>query len=441
MTRLGSAVVFWALGVALAALTVVGASQLPPGEMELGGAATVHFVALELVAGVVWAGACLIALRAPPRRAVPGVLVLALAMRLIPLLGPPLLSSDVYRYVWDGRVQAAGINPYRYHPADPALAFLRDQDVYPYINRAIEAPTIYPPAAQGLFRLAAAISPGVPGTKVRGMKIVMVVAEGIAGAFLLALLHRAGLPAARLAIYAWAPLPVWEFAGDGHVDAASLAWIGAALLAATSGCRALAGVALAGGGLTKVLPLAVAPALWRRWDWRLPLAAAVAIAVAYLPYIGAGWRVLGYLPGYGSEEGLGSGAGVLWLRLLAIAGPLPRWVGGAWLLLMAAALLALALWVAWQPTPADGAGRTRVMGQRALLLAGATMLAVTPHYAWYLCWIAYLAALCAEPWSLWLTALAPLLYLDPQHDRVLWPTLVFLPAAALLARGPRRSTR
>ncbi len=441
MTRLGSAAAFWALGVALAVLTVAGASQLPPGEIELGGAAMVRFIALELVAGAVWAGACLIALRAPPRRAVPGVLVLALAMRLIPLLGPPLLSSDVYRYVWDGRVQAAGINPYRYRPADPALAFLRDQDVYPYINRAIEAPTIYPPAAQGLFRLAAAVSPGVPGMKVRGMKIVMVVAEGIAGAFLLALLRRAGLPAARLAIYAWAPLPVWEFAGDGHVDAASLAWIGAAMLAATSGRRALAGVALAGGGLTKVLPLAVAPALWRRWDWRLPLAAVVAIVVAYLPYIGAGWRVLGYLPGYGSEEGLESGAGVLWLRLLAIAGKLPRWVGGAWLLLTAAALLALALWVAWRPVPADSAGRTRAAGRGALLLAGATMLAVTPHYAWYLCWIAYLAALCAEPWSLWLTGLAPLLYLDPQHNRVLWPALVFLPAAALLARGLRRSIR
>lgn len=439
MTRPGSAAIFWGLGVVLAALTAAGASQLPPGEIELGGAAMERFIALELVAGAVWAGACLIALRAPPRGAVPGVLILALAMRLIPLLGPPLLSSDVYRYVWDGRVQAAGINSYRYHPADPALAFLRDRAVYPNINRAIEAPTIYPPAAQGLFRLTAAVSPGVTG-----MKIVMVVAEGIAGAFLLALLRRAGLPAARLAIYAWAPLPVWEFAGDGHVDAASLAWIGAALLAAATGRQALAGVALAGGGLTKVLPLAIAPALWRQrdrgWDWRLPLAAVVAIAVAYLPYIGVGWRVLGYLPGYGAEEGLENGAGVLWLRLVALAGQLPRWVGLAWFVLAGAALLALAAWVAWRPTPADGAGRTRALGRRALLLAGATMLAVTPHYAWYLCWIAYLAALCAEPWALCLTALAPLLYLDPQHNQALWPTLVFLPAAILAARSLHRST-
>lgn len=408
--------------------------QLPPGDPELGGDAMIRFIALELAAGAAWAGACHIAVRTPPRRAVPGVLILALAMRLMPLLGPPLLSSDVFRYVWDGRVQAAGINPYLYRPADPALASLRDATVYPSINRAATAPTIYPPAAQGLFRLAAAVAPGV-----HGMKVLTVVLEGVASAFLLALLRRAGLPAARLAIYAWAPLPVWEFAGDGHVDAASLAWIGAALLAAVTGRRALAGVALAGAGLTKVLPLAIAPALWRRWDWRLPLAALAAVVVAYLPYIGAGRRVLGFLPGYGQEEGLATGAGVLWLRLLALLGPLPAWTGGAWLVLAGALLAALALRVALRPIPADGAGQTLAAGRAALLLAGLTMLVMTPHYAWYLCWIAYLAALSVEYWAIWLTVLAPLLYFDPLHDQVLWPALVFLPAAALLARSLRQT--
>jgi hypothetical protein len=431
-----AALAFWGLGVALTALVVAGEWQLPPGETELGGAAMERFIPLELAASAAWLGVCAIALWAPPRRAALGVVGLALAMRIVPLLGPPLLSSDVYRYVWDGRVQRAGINPYRYHPADAALAFLRDDAVYPFINRAIEAPTIYPPAAQGVFGLAAFISPGVVG-----MKAVMVAMEGIGSAFLLALLRRAGLPSARLAVYGWAPLPVWEFAGDGHVDALSLAWIGGALLAARTGRRALAGVMLAGAGLTKVLPFAVGPALWRRWDWRLPLALVAAVAVAYVPYAGVGWRVLGYLPGYGSEEGLGSGSGILWLRLLALAGPLPPWVGTAWLLLTAALLVALAFRVAWRPLPADAALRTRAIGRDALLLAGAAMLAVTPHYAWYLCWLAYLAALWAAPWALWIVALAPLLYFDPLHDQALWPSLVFLPAAAMLfARLSRRST-
>ena len=62
----------------------------------------------------------------------------------------------MYRYVWDGRVQLAGINPYRYVPAADQLAFLRDAAVYPNINRAEYAHTVYPPVAQAIFALAAA---------------------------------------------------------------------------------------------------------------------------------------------------------------------------------------------------------------------------------------------------------------------------------------------
>src|SRR5271156_104004 len=79
------------------------------------------------------------------------VLLIALAARLIAVIAPPFLSTDIYRYVWDGKVQGAGINPYRYIPADSHLAFLRDGSIYPYINRVDTAPTIYPPVAQLIF--------------------------------------------------------------------------------------------------------------------------------------------------------------------------------------------------------------------------------------------------------------------------------------------------
>ena len=81
------------------------------------------------------------------------ILVCAAGSRLVCLFSPPFLSTDIFRYVWDGQVQAAGINPYRYIPADPHLAFLRDLDIYPHINRRSYAHTIYPPGAQMLFLL------------------------------------------------------------------------------------------------------------------------------------------------------------------------------------------------------------------------------------------------------------------------------------------------
>ncbi len=67
------------------------------------------------------------------------VIGVAVALRIGPLLAPPYLSTDIFRYVWDGRVQGAGINPYLYVPNDPALAFLRDDSVWPNINRATYA--------------------------------------------------------------------------------------------------------------------------------------------------------------------------------------------------------------------------------------------------------------------------------------------------------------
>jgi alpha-1,6-mannosyltransferase len=63
---------------------------------------------------------------APVRVGLSIVLGFALATRLLLVGEEPFLSTDLYRYIWDGRVQAAGINPYRYVPADPALAALRD---------------------------------------------------------------------------------------------------------------------------------------------------------------------------------------------------------------------------------------------------------------------------------------------------------------------------
>ncbi|HYU11270.1 MAG TPA: hypothetical protein VEK82_01760, partial [Stellaceae bacterium] len=82
------------------------------------------------------------------RRVVLGIAAIAALMRLPVVCMPPYLSTDVYRYVWDGRVMAAGINPYRYVPAAPQLEPLRDTDIFRSINRAGTAMTIYPPVAE-----------------------------------------------------------------------------------------------------------------------------------------------------------------------------------------------------------------------------------------------------------------------------------------------------
>ena len=178
----------------------------------------------------------------------------AVACRLVCLFSPPFLSSDIFRYVWDGKVQAAGINPYRYIPADPHLAFLRDLNIYPYINRRDYAHTIYPPGAQMLFLLITRI-----GASVGWMKAGMVGLESLTIWILVKLLRAVGLRREQVLIYAWHPMAFWEVASSGHVDGVALPLIALALLFYVRHKPVATGIALAAATLVKLYPIAIFP--------------------------------------------------------------------------------------------------------------------------------------------------------------------------------------
>ena len=238
------------------------------------------------------------------------ILVVAAVLRAMTVIMPPYLSSDMYRYVWDGRVQGAGINPYRYVPADEALTTLRDDAIYPNINRSGYARTIYPPAAQMIYFAVTRLS-----ERVTAMKLAMLAFEAVAIVLLIGLLRRSGSPVDQVLIYAWHPLTVWEIAGSGHVDAAMVAFLVLALWARQRRLPVLCGLALAGSTLIKFFPLLLAPALYRRWDWKMPTAFALAVLLLYVPYLSVGWNVLGFLPNYWTEERLASGSGFYLMNL------------------------------------------------------------------------------------------------------------------------------
>ncbi len=423
------------LGAVLVALVVAGAALHEPGQLGIGSdGRRVAFVAICLAAGVVYLLAVRLVLRrGSGPRTLWLVLGVALLLRAIVLPGPAFLSNDINRYVWDGRVQVAGVNPYRYLPADPALASLRDATVFPFINRADTARTIYPPAAQALFFAVQRLSPGVPG-----VKVAMVGCELVAIGALLTLLGFAGLPRTQVLIYAWHPLPVWEFAGNGHVDALAIAGTALALLAAATDRRARAGAALALAALAKILPAVLVPALWRGRGWHLPAAFATTILLAYLPYLDVGPHVLGYLPGYAGEEGIASGHGIYFINLLSTLVPLPRWIGLAYIVALLVLLALLGGRMLGQRAGPQGLARD------ALLLGGTLTVALTPHYAWYFAWL--LVPACVAPcWPvLLLTVLSVTLYQDPFGAPMLWSGVLYGPPLALLlltlGRSPRAIT-
>ena len=122
------------------------------------------------------------------------------------------------------------------------------------------------------------------------MKAAMLVFEALAIFALIELLKARRLPTVLVSLYALHPLAVWEIAGSGHVDSVAVAFMLLALLAAEKGKRFASGALLAAGVLTKYFPLALAPALYRRWDWRMPAAFAVTALLLYLPYLSVGGK-------------------------------------------------------------------------------------------------------------------------------------------------------
>jgi hypothetical protein len=177
-------------------------------------------------------------------------------------------------------------------------------------------------------------------------------------------------------IYAWNPLVVWELAGNAHIDAAAIGFAALALLARARGRAALSGAALGAAIAVKFLPAVLFPALWRRWDWRMPATTVVLIVALYLIYIGAGWQVLGFLPGYATEEGIEKGNGIFWLDAIGRFIALPGYAGQVWMALVVLALAGLAVWMMLlrQTLPA-GRGDIVAVARDAGILASAAMIA------------------------------------------------------------------
>lgn len=312
------------------------------------------------------------------------ILAVALAARLVCVAAPPFLSTDVYRYVWDGKVQAAGINPFRYIPADSHLAFLRDGSIYPHINRAGSAHTIYPPAAQVIFLLITRIN-----ASVTFMKLAWVGFEAVTCVVLLRIFKLLDLKPERVLIYAWHPLCLWEIASSGHIDAATITFLTIAIYARLKNRSGATGAWLGLATLTKLYPAALLAAFFQREKWRMPAAFASIIFIGYACYSSVGLGVFGYLPGYAQEEGLDSGTRFFLLTLAnrTLHAAIPM---AAYIALCAIVMATLCIWALWRGS------KPYAFIFSALILATMLNIFYSPHYPWYFLWLLpYLAVI---PW-------------------------------------------
>lgn len=342
------------------------------------------------------------------------LIAFAVVLRIIMLLAPPTLSDDIYRYRWDGKVQASGRNPYAATPADPMLEELRDADWaqinYPRIR------TIYPPLAQGLFAITYFLHDSL-----KTFQIVAAVGDLLVILLLAGLLQALRAPPWQLALYAIHPLTVVEFAGSGHFDAWVMAAVVGAFLAHARGAKLLSTVLLAAGVLLKTWPLILVPLFLRhRPRWHIAVVS-VLIAATYFVYYDPG--MLQPWLDYAGRWRFNDGG--FWI-LHAVTGSLELAKAAA------AGLGALLFLLLWRRD-------TDPMRGGYWLLIGFILLMPTVH-PWYMLWALPLAAAALDLGWVALCSLAPLAYAilivnagnSNEWTEPLWPRFVIYGVALLI---------
>ena len=225
-----------------------------------------------------------------PRSVVVIGLVLAAVWHIEFLRLPPGADDDIHRYLWDGRLQRLGYNPYIVVPSDPAVKGLHTPETRNLNNPDLPSP--YPAGAQLFFRVVTAIHEST-----FALKVAFVICELAIILVLLDLLRRK--QGAHLVLaFAWNPLLAIEVAGSGHIEI-----VGALLLVVSAAAlvrrwRTTAAVGLGLAIAVKLLPVVLLPLYWRRVRIRDAALAAAVVGLLYLPFLSHGRIPIGSLGTY-----------------------------------------------------------------------------------------------------------------------------------------------
>jgi hypothetical protein len=219
------------------------------------------------------------------------VVGVAALFRLEVLGGRAEDNADTWRYLWEGRVLLAGMNPYAAPPASPRYDALRDRlrqqgdDLYRHLRPAWNGVrSVYGPVATGLFTLPHLL----PFERCWSLRATMACLD-LATALVIVLLLRAlGHPPVLAVIYAWNPVCLDAFADRAHIDAAMVLLLALAAYLAVTRRIAWAALAFAAAVLVKASPLLLALPFCRHGRTRFAAVLAAALALGALPYLFAG---------------------------------------------------------------------------------------------------------------------------------------------------------
>ncbi|MGA2490935.1 MAG: glycosyltransferase family 87 protein, partial [Anaerolineales bacterium] len=245
------------------------------------------------------------------------------------------------------------------------------------------------PAAEAAFFLLWSIVPD----NIHWFQVVMACGGIMAGILLVGLLRDLGRSVARVLLFLWSPLLIFETAHSAHVDGLVLPLLVGAWWARVREHDGWVGFLLGVAAAIKFYPALLLPFLWRpkhlKGRWTMPLAFVGALGLFYVPYLfTSGSRVLGYLPNYFQEL---SDVSPLVFTLQNIFSALRLNLPGGLVLLPMTIIGVLAVWSVLHPA-VDGEAALR----RCIWPIGAFTLLSQDLFAWYMLWLLPLAAIFLE---------------------------------------------
>jgi glycosyl transferase family 87 len=311
-------------------------------------------------------------------------LVLAALWRLPFLLAPPGSDDDIHRYVWDGRVQRLGYNPYIAVPSDPAFAGLHTPETRTLNNPDVPSP--YPAGAQLFFRAVTAIHESI-----FALKAAFVVCDLAIVLILFDILRRSGQGVHWVLAYAWNPLLATEVAGSGHIDIVGVLLLLVSAAALGRRRRAVAAVAFGLAVAVKLLPIVLLPLYWKRVRIRDGALAAAVVGLLYVPFFNHGRIPIGSLGTYVQSFRFNGPVFAVLERVAA-----PQLVAG--LVVLVGFLTAI-----WLRSKASAGFPDSFAWPMA-----ASLLCAPVVYPWYLLWLLpFLRSASTVPIILWTVSIIP----------------------------------
>ncbi|MDH5762064.1 MAG: hypothetical protein OEZ51_03695 [Nitrospinota bacterium] len=391
------------------------------------------------------------------------LIVLGLLFRATLLPAQQIQEDDVYRYLWDGKVFAHNVNPYKFAPEEvnrfkelliqdreefeqtydlqsaAELSLLYDLKwespeslVYQERINHPEVATIYPPLAQMMFRLAHQIKPD----SIITLRLLFLVFDGVALMFIVLTLHALGMNRLWAMVYFWCPLVIKETFNSTHLDIIGIAMLCGVLFCVVQRRFFSAYAFLAFSVVGKLYPAILLPLIlkqqWRADDSKVinqwlrcglgVLLFGGLVAFFYMPFLEIGSQNFSGLKAFATRWQQNDSIFALLVGFFGLfvesSGPvpfsydLPSLLAKITVALILGAVMLYLLF--WRKEPENPEPKAAL---EPLFIIMAMVFLLSPvQNPWYLSWI--VPFLCIFPWrsGILLTGLVGLYYLDFYFD-------------------------